>query len=82
MLLDFGLAEELTPVVRYHFLSFIMMIGAGNGEHAVLICFPFGLYQFDTKGELALFDLWSSDPELVCVEMERSPMNRLNRLAN
>lgn len=40
MLLDFGLAEELTPVVRYHFLSFIMMIAAGNGEHAVLHCFP------------------------------------------
>ncbi|CAM6099488.1 unnamed protein product [Calypogeia fissa] len=34
VLLDFGLAEELTPVVRYHFLSFIMMIGAGDGEHA------------------------------------------------
>ncbi|KAL3683284.1 hypothetical protein R1sor_001306 [Riccia sorocarpa] len=34
VLLDFGLAEELSPLVRYHFLSFIMMIGAGNGERA------------------------------------------------
>lgn len=35
VLLDFGLAEELPPVVRYHFLSFIMNIGAADGECAV-----------------------------------------------
>ncbi|KAG6546582.1 hypothetical protein Mapa_011771 [Marchantia paleacea] len=34
VLLDFGLAEELSPSVRHHFLSFIMMIGDGNGERA------------------------------------------------
>lgn len=35
VLLDFGLAEELPPRVRYHFLSFIMNIGAADGERAV-----------------------------------------------
>eukprot|EP00850_Spirogloea_muscicola_P004726 SM000020S06076 [mRNA] locus=s20:890226:896111:+ [translate_table: standard] len=34
VLLDFGLAEELSPRVRHHFLSFISMIGLGNGRAA------------------------------------------------
>lgn len=29
ILLDFGLAEELTPTVRHHFISFLHMIAAG-----------------------------------------------------
>lgn len=28
-LLDFGLAEELTPAVRFRFISFLHMISAG-----------------------------------------------------
>lgn len=34
VVLDFGLAEELAPLVRFHFISFILMIGAGDGERA------------------------------------------------
>jgi aarF domain-containing kinase len=34
VLLDFGLAEELPPQVRYHFISFIINIGAANGKRA------------------------------------------------
>lgn len=34
VLLDFGLAEELTPRVRKHFISFLHMISAGNGRKA------------------------------------------------
>lgn len=30
ILLDFGLAEELTPLVRNHFLSFLHMVAAGE----------------------------------------------------
>ena len=30
ILLDFGLAEELTPTVRFHFISFLHMIAAGG----------------------------------------------------
>ncbi len=30
ILLDFGLAEELTPTVRQHFISFLHMIAAGE----------------------------------------------------
>ena len=33
ILLDFGLAEELTPTVRHHFISFLHMIAAGNSLH-------------------------------------------------
>ena len=31
-LLDFGLAEELTPPVRFHFISFLHTISAGALE--------------------------------------------------
>lgn len=31
VLLDFGLAEQLTPEVRHHFISFLMAISAGDG---------------------------------------------------
>ncbi|KIZ02761.1 hypothetical protein MNEG_5201 [Monoraphidium neglectum] len=34
VLLDFGLAEELTPEVRYRFLSFLNQIVAGDGATA------------------------------------------------
>ena len=34
ILLDFGLAEELTPRVRRHFISFFNAIAAGNGRRA------------------------------------------------
>jgi aarF domain-containing kinase len=30
VLLDFGLAEELTPQVRHHFISFLTAICAGS----------------------------------------------------
>ncbi len=30
VLLDFGLAEELTPAVRFHFISFLHMIAKGG----------------------------------------------------
>lgn len=29
-LLDFGLAEELTPAVRHHFISFLQSISSGE----------------------------------------------------
>jgi aarF domain-containing kinase len=31
VLLDFGLAEQLTPQVRHHFISFLNAISAGDG---------------------------------------------------
>jgi aarF domain-containing kinase len=31
VLLDFGLAEQLTPTVRHHFVSFLNAISAGDG---------------------------------------------------
>ncbi|KAK9810979.1 hypothetical protein WJX73_003175 [Symbiochloris irregularis] len=34
VLLDFGLAEELNPTVRYHFISLLHMIGKGDGHRA------------------------------------------------
>ncbi|GAB4817539.1 hypothetical protein N2152v2_004585 [Parachlorella kessleri] len=34
VLLDFGLAEELTPAVRTHFISFLNMIAKGDGRQA------------------------------------------------
>jgi hypothetical protein len=34
VLLDFGLAEELTPAVRHHFISFLHMIAKGDGAAA------------------------------------------------
>lgn len=34
ILLDFGLAEELTPKVRHHFISFFNCIAAGDGRRA------------------------------------------------
>ncbi len=34
VLLDFGLAEQLTPAVRHHFISFLLAIAAGNGAAA------------------------------------------------
>ncbi|KAI7844981.1 hypothetical protein COHA_001347 [Chlorella ohadii] len=34
VLLDFGLAEELTPAVRHHFISFLHMISRGDGRRA------------------------------------------------
>jgi predicted unusual protein kinase regulating ubiquinone biosynthesis (AarF/ABC1/UbiB family) len=34
VLLDFGLAEELSPAVRRHFISFLQHIMAGNGQAA------------------------------------------------
>ncbi|GFH27996.1 ABC1 domain-containing protein [Haematococcus lacustris] len=34
VLLDFGLAEELSPRVRHHFISFLNCIAAGNGLRA------------------------------------------------
>lgn len=34
VLLDFGLAEELSPTVRHHFVSFLNAIAAGDGLRA------------------------------------------------
>ncbi|KAL2612019.1 hypothetical protein R1flu_023711 [Riccia fluitans] len=59
VLLDFGLAEELSPLVRYHFLSFIMMIGAGNGERAAyhLLQFSWPHKQTCTTPDLLVKDM-------------------------
>ena len=35
VILDFGLAEQLDPTVRFHFLSFMQMVGKGDGVQAV-----------------------------------------------
>jgi hypothetical protein len=45
VLLDFGLAEELTPRVRQHFLSFLFAIGAGNGTAGARHMLAFGAEQ-------------------------------------
>ena len=45
VLLDFGLAEELTPRVRKHFLSFLYAIGAGNGAAGARHMLAFGVVQ-------------------------------------
>ncbi len=45
VLLDFGLAEELTPRVRQHFLSFLFAIGAGNGAAGARHMLAFGAEQ-------------------------------------
>ena len=37
VILDFGLAEELDPTVRFHFLSFMQMVGRGDGARAVSV---------------------------------------------
>jgi hypothetical protein len=37
-LLDFGLAEELTPAVRHHFISFLHAIAAGRAGAGVCTC--------------------------------------------
>lgn len=54
VLLDFGLAEELTPRVRKHFLSFLHAIGAGNGAAGARHMLAFGVVQarilFMTQG--------------------------------
>ncbi|PSC71628.1 putative serine threonine-kinase abkC isoform A [Micractinium conductrix] len=40
ILIDFGLCQELTPVVRHRFISFLFTIAAGNGRSAArhLLC--------------------------------------------
>ncbi|KAK9819987.1 hypothetical protein WJX72_004814 [[Myrmecia] bisecta] len=45
ILLDFGLAEELTPRVRKHFISFLHMITSGNGRLAAYHMLRFGRKQ-------------------------------------
>ena len=45
VLLDFGLAEELTPRVRKHFLSFLHAICAGNGAAGARHMLAFGVVQ-------------------------------------
>ncbi|KAG0579209.1 hypothetical protein KC19_4G081900 [Ceratodon purpureus] len=59
VLLDFGLAEELPPRVRYHFLSFIMNIGAADGERAArhLLQFSWPNVQRCPRPELLTADL-------------------------
>ncbi|XP_024370944.1 ABC1 family protein YPL109C, mitochondrial [Physcomitrium patens] len=59
VLLDFGLAEELPPRVRYHFLSFIMNIGAADGERAAqhLLNFSWPNPQRCPKPELLVADM-------------------------
>ena len=48
VLLDFGLAEELTPRVRKHFLSFLHAIGAGDGVAGARHMLAFGATQVCT----------------------------------
>jgi aarF domain-containing kinase len=59
VLLDFGLAEELPPRVRYHFLSFIMNIGAADGERAAhhLLHFSWPNPQRCPRPELLVADM-------------------------
>ena len=42
ILLDFGLAEELTPRVRKHFISFLHCIAAGDGARGAYHMLQFG----------------------------------------
>ena len=53
-LLDFGLAEELTPAVRHHFISFLHAIAAGGPTihympsitlHGNVLCAPTARFQ-------------------------------------
>lgn len=37
ILLDFGLAEELTPAVRRHFISFLNMISKGEPSKILIV---------------------------------------------
>ena len=45
VLLDFGLAEELTPRVRRHFISFLHAIVAGDGAAGARHLLAFGEIQ-------------------------------------
>jgi predicted unusual protein kinase regulating ubiquinone biosynthesis (AarF/ABC1/UbiB family) len=45
VLLDYGLAEELPPSVRYHFISFLGAIAAGDGERAAAHILRWGASQ-------------------------------------
>ena len=42
ILLDFGLAEELTPRVRKHFISFLHCIARGDGNRSAHHMLQFG----------------------------------------
>ena len=42
ILLDFGLAEELTPRVRKHFISFLHCIARGDGNRGAYHMLQFG----------------------------------------
>ncbi len=54
MLLDFGLAEELTPRVRKHFLSFLHAICAGNGAAGARHMLAFGVVQVRVSAQVEL----------------------------
>ena len=58
VLLDFGLAEELTPRVRKHFISFLHMISSGNGRQAA-----YHMLLFSTKQECPRPQLFADDME-------------------
>ncbi|KAL0035601.1 hypothetical protein WJX79_001935 [Trebouxia sp. C0005] len=58
VLLDFGLAEELTPRVRKHFISFLHMISAGNGRRAA-----HHMLLFSTKQECPRPEAFADDME-------------------
>ncbi len=58
VLLDFGLAEELTPRVRKHFISFLHMISAGNGRRAA-----HHMLLFSTKQECRRPEAFADDME-------------------
>lgn len=45
VLLDFGLAEELTPRIRMHFISFITAVAAGHGARAAHHLLQWGEHQ-------------------------------------
>ncbi len=45
ILLDFGLAEELTPRVRKHFISFLHAISKGDGAAGTRHMLHFGAVQ-------------------------------------
>ena len=45
ILLDFGLAEELTPRVRKHFISFLHCISRGDGVRGAYHMLHFGQKQ-------------------------------------
>ena len=57
ILLDFGLAEELTPRVRKHFISFLHCISRGDGRRGAHHMLHFGQSQMCPHPEAFELDM-------------------------